>query len=126
MRELLVADGRAEVGEEAQVLAQAQDGLLGAQRALELVVFPVAYGTEEDGVSGLGQVECGLGQGVTCGLVGGATHGRSLHLELEVENLEDLDGLGDDFGADAITGQDCDFHERELRRLRGCAVRVSR
>ncbi len=75
-RQLLVADGRAEVGEQAQVLAQAQDGLLGAQRALELVVLPVADGAEQDGVGLLGQLERGFGQRMAVRLVGGAADRR--------------------------------------------------
>jgi hypothetical protein len=64
--ELLVADGRAEVGEQAQVLAQAQDGLLGAQRAVELVVLPVAHGAEQHGVGRLGQFSVDSGSGWPC------------------------------------------------------------
>jgi hypothetical protein len=108
--QLLVADGRAEVGEQAQVLAQAQDGLLGAQRAVQLVVLPVAHGAEQHGVGGLGQLQRGFGQRVAVGLVGGAADQGGFHLELQVQHVEDLDGLGDDFGADAVTRQDCDLH----------------
>jgi hypothetical protein len=32
-------------------------------------------------------------------------------LEGEVERFEDTECLGDDFGADAVTGEYCDFHE---------------
>jgi hypothetical protein len=72
--QLLVADGGAEVGEQPQVLAQAQDGLLGTQRAVELVVLPVADGAEQHGVGLFGELERGVGQGVAMGFVGGAAH----------------------------------------------------
>ena len=108
---MLVADRRAEVGEQAEVLAQAQDGLLGAQRALELVVLPVADGAEQHGVGFLGQLQRGFGQRMAVGFVGGAADQRGFHLELQVERFEHADGLGDDFGADAVTGEDCDFHD---------------
>jgi hypothetical protein len=32
------------------------------------------------------------------------------HLKRQVENVQDFDGFCDDFCADAITGEDCDFH----------------
>ena len=116
--QLLVADRRAEVGEQAQVLAQAQDGLLGAQRALQLVVLPVADGAEQHGVGFLGQLERGIGQRMAVGLVGGAADQGGFHLELQVEDVEDLDGLGDDLGADAVARQNCDFHVFVSQRLR--------
>jgi len=108
--QLLVADGGAEVGKQSQVLAQAQNGLLGTQRAVELVVFPVAHGTEQHRVGFLGQFEGGFGQGMAVCVVGGPADQGGLHLELQVEGVEDLDGLFDDFGADAVTGENCDFH----------------
>ena len=110
MRELLVADGGAEIGKQAQVLAQAQDGLLWAQRAVELVVLPVAHGAEQDGVGLLGEIQRGFGQRVAGRVVGGAAHRGFFHFELEVERFEHLDGFSDDFGADAVTGENCDFH----------------
>ena len=72
--QLLVANGRAEVGKQAEVFAQAQNGLLGAELALELVVLPVAYGAEQHSVGFLGQFEGGFGQGVAVGIVGDAAH----------------------------------------------------
>ena len=47
-------------------------------------------------------------------VVGGAADQGRFHLELQVEGVQDFDGFGDDFGADAITGEDCDFHEDAL------------
>jgi hypothetical protein len=35
-------------------------------------------------------------------------------LERQVQNVQDFDGFSDDFGADAITGENCDFHENFL------------
>ena len=76
MGQLLVADRRAEVGEQAEVLAQAEDRLLGAQRALELVVLPVADGAEQHRVGRSGQRQRGLGQRVAMRLVGGTADQR--------------------------------------------------
>ena len=44
-------------------------------------------------------------------LIGGATDQGRFLFELQVEHVEHAQGLFDDFGADAITGEDCDFHE---------------
>jgi hypothetical protein len=74
LRKLLVAQRRAQVGEQPQVLAQAQDGLLGAQGPLQLVVLPVAHGAKEHGIGRARQRQRRLGQGVAEGLVGGAAH----------------------------------------------------
>ncbi len=111
MRELLVADRGTEVGEELQMLAQTEDRLLGPQRALELVVLPVADGAEQHRVGLAGELERGIGQGVAMRLVGRTADGGLLHLELQVERVEHLQRLGDDLGADAVAGQDCDLHE---------------
>jgi hypothetical protein len=109
--QLLVADRRAEVGEQAQVLAQAQDGLLGAQRPVELVVLPVADGAEQHRVGFLGELERRFGQRMAVRLVGRAADQRRFHLELQVEHVEHLDGFRHDFGADAVTRENCDFHK---------------
>ena len=44
--------------------------------------------------------------GVECG----ATHQSGFHFKLQVKCLQDLDGLGHDFGTDSVTRQNCDFH----------------
>ena len=108
---MLVANGGAEIGEQAQFLAQTQNGLLGAQRAIELVVLPVADGAEQNGVGFFGELERGGRQGMAVGVVGGAADQGRFHFEGEAECVKHFDGFGDDFGADAVTGQNCDFHE---------------
>jgi hypothetical protein len=108
--QLLVADGGAEIGEQAQVLAQAQNGLLRAQRAVELVVLPVADGAEQYRVRGQCQLEGGFGQGMAMGLVGGTADQGSFHFQGQVKHIQDLDGLGHNFGSDAVTRQYCNFH----------------
>ena len=51
---------------------------------------------------------------VPAGAVGGldvlAADQGLLEFEIQVQGLEHLDRLGDDFGADAVTGENCDFH----------------
>ena len=88
--ELLVADRRAEVGEQPEVLAQAEDGLLGAQRALELVVLPVADRAEQHRVGRLRELERGLGQRVAVRLVGGTADRRLFELERQLQRAQHL------------------------------------
>ncbi len=104
--QLLVADGGAEVGKQAQGFAQTQDGLLGAQRALQRVVLPVAHGTEQNGIGSLASSSVAGGRGWPCGFVACTAHGSSFHLQVQVQGVQDLDGLGNDFGTDAVTRQD--------------------
>src|SRR3990167_4038610 len=118
--QLLVADGGAEVGEQAQVLAQPQNGLLGAELALQLIVLPVAHGAEQHSVGFFGQLQGGFGQGVAMGVVGHAAHQCGFHFQREVQGLEHLDGFGHDFGTNAVTRQYCDLH-----KLLSFFVRVS-
>jgi hypothetical protein len=101
--QLLVADRRTEVGEQAQVLAQSQDGLLRTELALQLVVLPVAHGAEQHGIGPLRQLERGLRQRMAVPVIGQPADVGEFQLELEVQDLQDLDGLVDDFGADAIS-----------------------
>ena len=122
--QLLVTDGGAEVGKQAQILAQTQNGLLRAQRTVQRVVFPVAHGTKQHSIGRLGQLERGIGQRVAKCVVGGTADQGGFHLERQVQHVQHLDGLGHDFRADAVTGQDCDFergHFREFIRNRPLA-----
>ena len=85
VHQLFVANGGAEVGEQAQVLAQAQNGLLGAQRAVQLVVLPVAHGAEQHGVGFFGELQRGFGQRVAVGLVGGTADQGGFHFQRQVQ-----------------------------------------
>ncbi|MNT39607.1 hypothetical protein D3C72_1758690 [compost metagenome] len=107
---MLVADGGAEVGKQAQVLAQAQDGLLRAKGAVERVVFPVAHSAKQDGVGFFGELEGGFGQRVAVGVIRHAADQGGLHLEREFQGFQNLDGFRDDFRTNAVTRQNCDFH----------------
>jgi hypothetical protein len=108
--QLFVADGGAEIGKQAQVLAQAEDGLLRTQRTVQLVVLPVADSAEKYRVGLFGQLQGGFWQRVPVCFVGGAAHQGGFHFERQVQYVEDLHGLGDDFGANAVTRQNCDLH----------------
>ena len=107
--QLGVADRRTEIGEQLQVLAQAQNGLLRAQFARQRVVLPVAHGAEQDGVGFLGELERVFRQRMALGLVARAAHRGEFHLERLAQRLEHLHGLGDDFLANAVTRQHCNL-----------------
>ena len=122
MRQLRVADRRAQVGEQAKVLAQPEDCLLGPQRALERVVLPVADRAEQHRVGRLRQLQCRVGQRMAMGLVRRAADRRRLELESQVERAEHLERFGNDLGADAVAGQDRDLHGSALSQ---CTRRCS-
>jgi hypothetical protein len=42
--------------------------------------------------------------------IGRAAHQGRFHFEGQLERLEHPDRFGDDFGADAVTWKNCDFH----------------
>ncbi|MNN76610.1 hypothetical protein D3C81_1930080 [compost metagenome] len=115
------------------MLAQAQDGLLRAQRTLQAVVLPVAHGAEQDGIGLLGQLQRVLGQRMAFGLVAGAAHGRRFQFECLVEGVEHLDGFGNDLGTNAVARQDCNLHlssciggvSRAVSRPGDCPARAS-
>ena len=106
-----VANGGTKVGKQAQVFAQAENGLFRAQWAVQLVVFPVAHGPEQHGVSVFGQLECGVRQRVAVSLERGTADERAFSLKLQVKGMEHLDSFSDDFDSDAVTRKDCDFHK---------------
>ncbi|MNQ22313.1 hypothetical protein D3C85_354520 [compost metagenome] len=49
-RQFRIQNGRTQVGEQAQVLAQAQDRLFRTELALQVVIFVVADGAEQHGI----------------------------------------------------------------------------
>jgi hypothetical protein len=110
VRQLRVAQRRPQVGEQTQVLAQTQDGLLWPQRAFELVELPVAHGAEEDGVCGPGQVQRAIRQRVAMGLEGCAAHQGRFGFGLQFQRVQHLDRFGHDLGTDAVARQDGNFH----------------
>jgi H+/gluconate symporter-like permease len=55
--------------------------------------------------------------GVAGSFVAGAAHGSGFHLQTQIQGLEHLDGFRDDFGTDAITGQNCNLHDVPLINL---------
>ena len=110
MRQLLVADRRAEVGEQAEVLAQAEDGLLGrsARSSLSYFQSPTAPNSTASAVLARFSVAPAAGGRR---LVGRAAHRRRFHRSRTSGRGRHCSTLGlrDDLGADAVARQDGDL-----------------
>ena len=48
--------------------------------------------------------------------VGGSAHQRVFQFQLQVQHIQNFDRFGHNFGADAITGENCNFHGVNSRR----------
>ena len=110
--QLFVQHGRAQVGKQIQVFANRQQAALGAQGAIERVVLRTADGAEQHGIGGAAQLLRKLGIGVAVFVVGrAAERGVSVGGVQAAGNqlVEYAHGLGGDFGADAVAGQDGDL-----------------
>src|SRR5690606_482495 len=86
--QLRVKNRGAQVGEQAQRLAQAQNRLFRAQFPRQLVVFPVAHRSEQNRIGVFGQLEGRRGQRVAVQIVRSAAHRRGLHFEIEARSEE--------------------------------------
>ena len=105
-----IADGRAQVGEQAEVLAQPQKPGLGAYRVGHAVPLGAADGAEDDRVGLLRLLHRGVGDGDAVLVVGGAADevglGRELGAARLVEEVDDALDLGDGFNADPVAGKE--------------------
>ena len=108
-----IADGRSEIGEKSEMLAQREQG--GAFRLFlrgEGFPFGASDGAEEDRVSRFTGRQGVCRQGVARGINRRATHKAFLAGQGQprtgCDRFEDLVGLGHDFRADAVTREDGD------------------
>ena len=107
-----VEDAGAQVGVEAELLAQGQQrAALRAQvRVGDSVVLGAADRAEVDGVGALGEGQRLRRQGVAGGVVGRAADERFVQIQVEVVllggGLQDLDAFVHDLRADAVSRQD--------------------
>jgi hypothetical protein len=105
-----VADGRPEIGEQREVLAQPEQPCLGPHLVRYLVPFRPADRTEQNGVRGerLGHVL--FGDRLAVGVVGAAADQPLLGLEagaeLRVHESDQLLHLGHRLHADAVAGKE--------------------
>jgi hypothetical protein len=110
--QLFVTNGRAEVGKQAQVFAQAQNGLLwDAAGGPSLSYFQSPTAPNSTASASLASLSVDSGSGMAVHLVGGAAYQGRFHFQFQVQNVQDLDGLGHDCGTNAVTGQYCNFHK---------------
>ena len=108
-----VADRRAEIGEELEILAQAQQACFGALLVRHTVPFGTADGAEHHGI-GLKRAPHGLiGNRLAMGIVGAAADEVGLGLDASVTTRidpgDDALDLGHHFGADAVAGKKQEF-----------------
>jgi hypothetical protein len=54
---------------------------------------------------------------VTVDLERGAANEGGFGFELQVQHVQHTHGLFDDFGADAVTGEDCDLHRGSFSQV---------
>jgi hypothetical protein len=101
--------GRAQVGVEVHLLAQAQEPTLGLHGEVEHVVFRPAHGAQQDRVDLLRLGHRRVGERRAVGVIGRAADEVLADVEgdaLRAEPVDDLAHLGHDLGADPVAGQD--------------------
>ena len=109
--ELLEQAGRAQIGEQLELLAQAQDRLLGAQGPIEAVAIGMADRAEQDRVGAPGDLEGGGGERVAFGDIGGLADQPDLIFErVAADDFEHAHRFGDDFRTDAVSGEQGNQH----------------
>ncbi|CAI8422948.1 MAG: Uncharacterised protein [Rhodospirillaceae bacterium] len=108
-------DRRAQVGEQLEILAQAQQAALGAQREIERIVLRATHRTEQHTIGGEGLVHDRVGDRGAIGVVGGTANLILGDVDLEAtvvaEPVDHAPDFGHHFLPDAITGE----HENILR-----------
>ncbi len=104
-----IADRRAQVRVEIEILAQPQQASLGPQLVRHFVPFRPADGGEQDGVGRAGARHVGLADRDAMRVIGRAADKAGLDLEmgnaLLGEEMGDLLDLGHHLGADAVARQ---------------------
>src|SRR5581483_6450546 len=118
--QLGIDDRRPQVREQPELLAQAQQRLLGTLRALERVPARAADRSEQDRVGRFRERERRFGQRVAARFVARPADGRFLEVEPQTELPQDLQRLGDDLRPDAVAREDGDLHDACSQ---GCSAR---
>ena len=104
-----IADGRTQIGEEGQILAQAQKARLGAHIIGNGIPFGAAHRAEQNSVSRHGQGHMLFADRLAMGIIGRAAHKAALEIEAGKPSLahegRNLLDFGHDFGANPVAGQ---------------------
>ncbi len=96
------------------MFAQAKNRLLGAQCALELVVFPVAHRAEQNRIGRFCQRQRTVGQRMAMCFIARAAHRGFFEIEMFAQCLENFDCLRHNFGPYAVARQYRNFHGLSL------------
>ena len=109
-----MADAGAQIGKEAEVLAQRQESTaLGLLVGRQFFPFRTADGAKEDGVAGFAGGDGFSRESLANGVDGGTADELVVVFEREAgtggDGVEDFERLGHDFRADAVSGEDCEF-----------------
>ena len=119
MHQLRIQHGRAQIGKQAELLADAQDALLGTLRSRQCIVFRPADSAAQHGVGRLGELQRRWRQRIAMRVKPGAAKRRLLELQLESvcrQPAQYFQRLRDDFRTDAVTGENCDFHFESVKK----------
>ncbi len=93
---------RAQIGEELERLAQAEDRLFGTQRALEPVAVGIADRAEQDRVGTCGERQRLGRQRMAGGAIGGTADQTVLERQPEIERLQHAPRFDRHFGTDSV------------------------
>src|SRR5215467_3967935 len=120
---------RPQVGEEIELLAQAEEATLGPLLLGQVVPLGPAHRAEQDGVAPRAEGEGGGRERLAGGVDGSAADDGGLELEGDASRashyLEYLARLGRHFLSDAVSSQDRDLVRRHQAGLRAAAGRVA-
>ena len=111
--QLRVEDGGAQVGEQFQFRAQAQQAAFRAHGIVQRFPLRAADGAQQHGIGLLAQLQRGVGEGRAGSVEGHASDQRLFGLDLEavvlLERIQHLEGFRHDFRTNAVARQYCDF-----------------
>lgn len=105
-----IENGRTEIGEQFQILAQSQNGLFRAKGTFQRVVFEITDGTKQNRIGFLRQFQGGIRQGMTMRCITGTADIRPLHFEIFIQRIQNPNGFIHDFRTDTVARQNCNLH----------------
>ncbi len=106
-----IEHGRAQVGEQAEILANAEEAALGTLLARIVVPLRAAHGTEQHGIGRARQLLGSFGIRIARGIDGATAKQRFFHFEFQTERIQNAHRLGSNLRTDAVTGQNTNFHD---------------
>ncbi len=113
-----IKNRRTQVGEQAEILADAQQAAFGPQLARVIVPLRTTDSAEQHGIGLLGKLLRRRWKRIFRRVDGTAAELRLFHLEFQIERLEHAHRLGGNFRADAIAGKNANLHVEFLTKNR--------